>query len=167
MLFRGLTFLFVFKDTGCQRKPSLSTNPPHRAIADASVRLDSFRPEALVQELFTAGLVASTQKVSRAGERCYISVRSLIEASPYPVSDHQLSKFVAFIYQEGLSAGTMESYLAALRHAQIALGLCDPVMVQMPQLQYVLWGAPRRLAGKVKRMRLPIAPEMLQGLRRT
>ena len=78
MLFRGLTFLFVFKDTGCQRKPSLSTNPPHRAIADASVGLDSFRPEALVQERFTAGLVASnTEGLSSRGEVLYL--RSLLD----------------------------------------------------------------------------------------
>ena len=50
------------------------------------------------------------------------------------------------MYQEGLSAGTMKSYLAAMRHAQIALGLGDPVMVWMPQLQYVLKGC-RQKAG--------------------
>ena len=90
--------------------------------------------EALLQELFTAGLAASTQKAYRAEEKRYISFFSLIQASPYLVFEHQLCKFVAFMYQEGLSVGTMKSYLAAVRHAQIALGLGDPVMVRMPQL---------------------------------
>ena len=81
--------------------------------------------------------------------------------------EHQLSKFVAFMYQEGLSAGTMRSYLAAIRHRQIAMGLGDPVMVRMPQLQYVLRGARRRLAGGPKRTRLPITPEILQQLKKS
>ena len=70
------------------------------------------------------------------------------------------------MYQEGLSAGTMKSYLSAVRHAQIALGLGNLVMVRMPQLQYVLKGARRRLAERAKRIRLPITPEILQRLRR-
>ena len=81
------------------------------------------------------------------------------------MAEHQLSRFVAFMYREGLSAGTMKSYLAAVRHRQIAMGLGDPVMVRMPQLQYVLKGARRRLAGRPKRTRLPITPEILQQLR--
>ena len=96
-----------------------------------------------------------------------MSFCSSLGASPYPVSEHQLSKFVAFMYQEGLSAGTMKSYLAAVRHAQIALGLGDPVMGRMPHLQYVLKGARRSMAGGTKRTRLPITPEILKRLRRT
>ena len=69
-----------------------------------------------------------------------MSFCSAIASSPYPVTEHQLSKFVAFMYQEGLSAGTMKTYLAAVRHAQISMGLGDPLMVRMPQLQYVLRG---------------------------
>ena len=60
----------------------------------------------------------------------------------------------------------MKSYLAAVRHAQIALGLGDPTTATMPQLQYVLKGARRRLAGGQSRTRLPITPEILQQLRR-
>ena len=41
----------------------------------------------------------------------------------------------------------MKSYLAAVRHAQIAMGLGDPVMVKMPHLQYVLKGAHWMLVG--------------------
>ena len=70
------------------------------------------------------------------------------------------------MYQQGLSAATMKSYLAAVRHAQIALGLGDPAMVKMPQLQYVLRGARRNLAGRPGRTRLPITPEILRQLRR-
>ena len=76
-----------------------------------------------------------------------------------------MSAFVAFLYQQGLSATTFKSYLAAVRHAQIALGLGDPVMVGKPQLQYVLKGARRRLTGRGGRTKLPITPAILRQLR--
>ena len=82
-----------------------------------------------------------------------------IDVSPHPVAEHQLSKSVAFMYKEALSARTMKT---AVRHKQIAMGLGDPVIVRMPQSQYVLKGACRRLAGGPKWMRLPITPEILQ-----
>ena len=92
-----------------------------------------------------------------------------ITSSLYSVTEHQLSKFIAFIYQEGLSAGTMKTYLVAVRHAQISMGLGDPPMVRMPQLQfvYVLKGARRRLAKRAKQIRLPVTPEILQFLRKS
>ena len=46
--------------------------------------------------------------------------------------------FVAFLYQEKLSASTVKNYLAAVRFAQIALGLGDPCMGEMPHLEYVV-----------------------------
>ncbi len=76
-----------------------------------------------------------------------------------------LAAFIAFLYQQGLSPGTMKSYMAAVRHGQIAMGLGDPGMPRMPQLQYVLTGAQRRLAGRPRRTRLPITPEILTQMR--
>lgn len=85
--------------------------------------------------------------------------------SPFPVSEGGLSAFVAFLYQQGLSTSSMKGYFAAVRHAQIALGLGDPAMSTMPQLQYVLKGAKRKLAGSPRRTRLPITPAILRLLR--
>ena len=56
-------------------------------------------------------------------------------------------------------------YLAAVRYKQIALGLGDPSMTGIPQLQYVLRGAKRKLAARPQRQRLPITPEILRMLR--
>ena len=44
-------------------------------------------------------------------------------------------------------AGTVKSYLAAVRHAQIAIGLGDPHMSDMPQLEYVVKGLRKKTAG--------------------
>ena len=107
------------------------------------------------------------QRAYKSGEKRYLLFCESIQESPYPVSEQRMSAFVAFLYQQGLSATTFKSYLAAVRHAQIALGLGDPVMVGMPRLQYVLKGACRRLAGRRGRTRLPITPAIVRQLRHT
>jgi len=48
--------------------------------------------------------------------------------------------FVAFLFKGGLSAGTVKSYLAAVRHKQMSLGLGDPHRWTMPMLEYVVKG---------------------------
>ena len=51
-----------------------------------------------------------------------------------------LSLFVAWLHSRQLAAGTVKNYLAAVRHTQIALGLGDPRMGNMAQLEYVIRG---------------------------
>ena len=62
-------------------------------------------------------------------------------------------------------AGTVKSYLAAVRHAQIAIGLGDPHMSDMPQLEYVVKGLRKKTAGAAQRTRLPITPLIMQQLK--
>ena len=59
----------------------------------------------------------------------------------------------------------MKSYLAAVRHGQIAMGLGDPLMAAMPRLLYILKGTRRNLAGRPQRTHLPITPSILQILK--
>ena len=73
--------------------------------------------------------------------------------------------FVAWLFREGLSSGTIKSYLAAVRHSQIALGLGDPHAGDMPQLEYVSKGAKKMTASRSARPRLPITPGILRQLR--
>ena len=121
--------------------------------------------ESNVQRLFAAGLAQSTQKSYRSGERKYLQFCAAAGHSPYPVSEVGLSGFVASLFEQGLSASATKMYLAAVRHAQISLGLGDPVFSNMPQLQYVVKGAKRLSAGRPQRVRLPITPEILRQLR--
>lgn len=60
---------------------------------------------------------------------------------------------------------TVKSYLAAVRHAQIALGLGDPRIASMPKLEYVTKGFRRTTSGREKRPRLPITPSILRRLK--
>ena len=72
--------------------------------------------------------------------------------------------FVAFLHREKLSASTVKNYLAAVRHSQISVGMGDPNMGDMPQLDYVVKGL-KCLASTPQRPRLPITPEILSRLR--
>ena len=73
--------------------------------------------------------------------------------------------FVAFLYKEGLAAGTVKSYLAAIQHAQIGAGLGDPKIANMPKLEYVTKGMRHKMPGKGRRPRLQITPEVLKKLK--
>ena len=64
-------------------------------------------------------------------------------AKPFPLTEDVLTHFVAFLYKEGLKAGTVKSYLVATRYAQIALNLGNPHMEDMARLEYVVRGVKR------------------------
>ena len=84
---------------------------------------------------------------------------------PFPTAEHVLSRFVSWLHTHHLSCSTIKNYLAAVCHSQIALGLGDPKMGSMVQLEYIIRGAKRK-SQATKRTGLPIFPAMLQGLRR-
>ena len=94
-----------------------------------------------VQELFDAGLANSTQRTYKSGEKRYNDFCNNFQLIPYPVSEGQLSYFVAYLYREGLSAGTVKSYLAMVRHSQIAQG--DPQISEISRLEYIVKGMKR------------------------
>lgn len=70
---------------------------------------------------------------------------------------------MAHLAEGGVSPKTIKCYLAAIRHAQIALGLRDPQISGMAKLEQVIKGAKRTYAGHAqdRRVRLPITPNLL------
>lgn len=82
------------------------------------------------------------------------------------MSEATLAYFVAFLYTEGLSPGTVKSYLSAARYTQISLGLGEPNIAGMPQLEFVVKGLKRLSSSRQSRTRLPITPEILRALKR-
>ena len=85
---------------------------------------------------------------------------------PFPVNELVLSRFAAYLFKEGLKGGTVKNYMAAVRHAQISLGLGDPRMSDMPQLGYIIRGI-KKATGGPPRTRLPITPDLLRVLRKS
>jgi len=76
-----------------------------------------------------------------------------------------MTSFVAYMYKEKLSGGMVKSYLAAVRHTQIALGLGDAHMGEMPQLEYVVKGVKKMPTDRPTRPLLPRALEILCRLK--
>ena len=118
----------------------------------------------VVQDLFSSGLASSTQQVYRCGSRRFQHFCSLHNLPPYPAGESTLTSFVAWLYQTGVTAGTITSYLSAVRYTQISLGLGDPHAASMPQLEYVVKGAKRKTAARGSRPRLPITGQILTSL---
>ena len=83
---------------------------------------------------------------------------------PLTLSLNCHSYFVGYLFQEGLSARMVKGYLSAVRHAQISLGLGDPRMGDMPQLEYHIKGL-RKLSSGRQQSRLPITIDILRYLR--
>ena len=69
------------------------------------------------------------------------------------------------MYKEKPLGSTVKSYLAAVRHTQIALGLGDPHMGEMPQLEYVVKGVKKMPTDRSTRTRPPITLEILCRLK--
>ena len=121
--------------------------------------------DSTVQRLFKAGLATSTQKVYGTGSRRYTNFCDLYAVSnPFPISENMLIRFSTYLYTEGIKASTIKSYLAAVRHAQISLGLGDPRICDMPQLEYVIRGI-KRCTGQQVRTRLPITTSLMRDLK--
>ena len=94
-----------------------------------------------------------------AGKKRYLDFCSRLKISPLPVSETMLCHFIAFLRLEGLRHQTAKSYLSAVRHLQISQGFGDPRISTMPQLELVLRGVKRELAGQPAKPRLPITPQ--------
>ena len=82
------------------------------------------------------------------------------------MSESNLAYFVALLCNDGLSPGTIKSYLSAARYTQIPLGFGDPNIATMPQLEFIVKGLKKKTAVGQSRSRLPITPEILQALKR-
>lgn len=122
---------------------------------DQITGLDGDKLEELVPELFVAGLTSSTRKTYASRERRYSNFCAEIHESLFPVTQYHLSRFIANLYGQCLYASTIKGYLAAVWHALMTLGLGDPVMTKVLQLQYILRGACCNTANR----RLPITPD--------
>ena len=114
--------------------------------------------------MYQAGLASSTQRAYKAGKKIYIEFCGRVAISPLPVSQTMLCRFIAFLRLEGLRHQTAKSYLSAVHHLQISQGFRDPRISSMPQLELVLRGMKRELAGQPAKPRLPITPAILRRI---
>ena len=82
----------------------------------------------------------------------------------YSLLETTLCCFIAFLRLEGLHHQTAKSYLSAVHHLQMSQGLGDHRFSTMPQLELVLQGMKRELAGQPAKPRLPITLAILRRI---
>eukprot|EP00731_Ephydatia_muelleri_P036077 Em0199g3a len=88
--------------------------------------------------------------------------------SPFPVSESTLCYFAVYLAKDNLASQTIKTYLAAVRDAQIALGMPEPrCQSSLPRLDRIQAGIRRVQAqkGTPPKARLPITPMLLRRLR--
>ena len=87
-------------------------------------------------------------------------------ATPYPLEEDTLCRYVAFLAKDGIRHRSIKSYLSGIRCLQIQQGLGNAFASALPRFEYVLTGIKRLEArgGSVPRTRLPITIDILQRL---
>ena len=84
--------------------------------------------------------MASTRKTYQVAERRYITFCNSFALMPLPTSEAILCYSVACLGQQGLAHTSIRTYLSGVRQLQIAHGLEDPKIDQMPRLRQMLKG---------------------------
>ena len=120
-----------------------------------------------MENLFTIGLAASTQRSYRSGQNRYLQFCRKGNIQPLPTSETTLCRFVSYLAEENLTHRTIKAYLSAIRYLHICEGCMDPFQNHMHRLQYTLSGIKRSQAetSTEKRQRLPITPPLLRKIK--
>ena len=114
-----------------------------------------------------AGLVTSTHKTYLAAEWRYWNFCGSFSITALPASEATLCYFVTCLAQQGLSDGTIRTYLSGVRQLQISHGFQDPNINQIPRLRQILKGikVEKGKEGLPQRPRLPITPMILRRMK--
>ena len=79
-----------------------------------------------VRRYFQEGLAPATQKTYGAAlKRFHTSCTTYSITTPFPVTEHLLCCFAAYLADQGLAPQMGRSYLSAVRNMQISFGLPD------------------------------------------
>ena len=156
--------LFLSKLPGADHHPTTTSLPLLDLLLDPSADWTSPR----WRHYFRNGLAPSTQKTYQAANKRFLSFCTQYNVSqPFPLSEHLLCSFAAYLADQGLAPQTGKSYLSALRSMQISLGLPDPRdQSSLPILKRVQAGISRTraLKGTPTRIRLPITVRILEAI---
>ena len=155
--------LFLSQPTGI---PYSSNYPPRAPGASVQPQpaLDITQLDVVVEGFLGDCITPATRAAYKSAQRRYgaFCVKYGV-ASPYPLQEDTLCRYVAFLAREGLRHRSIKSHLSGIRCLQIQHGLGNPFANPLPRLEYVLTGIKRVEArgGSRSRTRLPITIEIL------
>ena len=116
---------------------------------------------------FTASLIGveETQHIRhKARVNRYLLFCSVYNVSPpFPKSESVLCYFLVSLGKQGLTPGTIRTYLAAVWHEVLVRGFPEVHQKELPRIQFVTAGIrhERALQWVPQTLRLPITPEIL------
>ena len=114
---------FLSKVPGASREPSRVSRNLLNLLLDPQE--DWTSPS--VRAYFQAGLAPTTQRTYKEAMYCFFKFCTTFNiTSPFPLSEHLLCAYAAYLADQHLAPQTIKSYLSALRSWQISLGLPDP-----------------------------------------
>ena len=145
---------------------SRGSDSPGPANGDTATEAELELPQvdATVQRLLESGIAPSTTSAYRSAHRRFTSFCSAAELVPFPLKEATVCRFVAHLFQNNLSSGTIQLYLSGLRFYQIASGEDNPFLDSCSRLHYVLHGVARSQPVCSWPTRLPVMTAVLDLL---
>ncbi len=122
-----------------------------------------------VQLLLQNSIAKSTRRSYESAQKRFSSFCTSHNLPSFPVTQHTLCLYVAFLYEQDLAQSTIKCYLSSVRHLQISKGFPDPFSSPFPQLQLLLRGIKvcRGLQGRnCPTRKLPITPFILRQFKK-
>ena len=135
-----------------------STSSNSRSYSEHQSRLGIASLDPLIHRLLDQGLSHATRAVYLSGWRRYQHFCLKCNVMPLPIIEQTQVAFAAYLSQS-VTAGTVRSYLSAIRFYQIQTGLPD--LSSPPKLSYILKGIQKKSLGHSCAQRLPITPSLL------
>ena len=150
-------------------QPTPRTHRVLSPVPGPSRGLDLSALAPVVQQYFQAGLAPFTQRTYDSGLRRFYAFCTKYNVwNPFPVTEHSLCCFAAYLANDGLVAPTVKSYLSAVRSMQISLGFPDPTdQSSLPILKRIQAGINRirGTLGQTARITVPITAPLLRQVR--
>ena len=173
LYFYSSFFQFEFS---AEHVPGLQNNAADALLRNNITLFSSLLPQATkmqvpvvlldqsVHEHLTNSLAPTTQAAYRSSASHYLTFCSQFNLTPLPLTQVNITRFIAYLARMGVSYQSTRPYLAWVHFLQIASGFPDHGLDTLPQLYYVLWGVRRLSQTSSCPPRLLITPEILQLL---
>lgn len=120
MQFHAINFHYFLADTRSQSIANANGTIIGGTADGTAAGLDIAGLGPVVQELFSSGLAKSTQKSYKSGTARYTNFCMKFEELTFLATARVVCCFVARLFLDGVAGSSIKTYLAAIRHYQIA-----------------------------------------------
>ena len=131
--------------------------PSHQPAAELGIHA----LDLAVCDYFAGSLAPATTALYCSAANRYLDFCTHLNLPPLPLDQDNVTRFVAYLAQSGMTYQSIRTYLSGIRFLQIANGLPDPHLSTFSTLEYVLRGIHRLQPANPRQPRRPITPNML------